>query len=175
MRIAYWEFWEYSAQCTKHIKGFCSVIPRLLAFSDTWSKVPQTDQITENSYIVWGKPIWFYWTFSKPEWVSGSSLWATEKSDIVCWKPIWFIKRFPTQDEWRVHHFEPEANENFMQWKHRSSTSPKKFIVFSSARKVLVSVLSDAKFIVFIDCLQKGHTINIEYYSKFLRELWNPM
>ena len=41
----------------------------------------------------------------------------------------------------------------------------------SSARKVMASIFWDAKGIVFIDYLQKGKTINGEYYAKLLREL----
>ena len=41
----------------------------------------------------------------------------------------------------------------------------------SSAGKVMASVFWDAKGIVFMDYLQKGKTINGEYYAKLLREL----
>ena len=41
----------------------------------------------------------------------------------------------------------------------------------SSAGKGMVSVFGDAKGIVFIYYLQKGKTINGEYYAKLLREL----
>ena len=70
--------------------------------------------------------------------------------------------RFLTQDECWVHHFEPETKKQSMQWKH-STSAPK--------AKVMASVFWDAKVIVFIDCLQKGNTINGEYYAKLLREL----
>ena len=79
--------------------------------------------------------------------------------------------RFLTQDECWVHHFEPETKRQSMQWKHSTSPAPKKAKVVSSAGKVMVSVFWDAKGIVFIDYLQKGKTINGEYYAKLLREL----
>ena len=58
-----------------------------------------------------------------------------------------------------------------MQWKHSTSPAPKKTEVVSSAGKVMTSVFWDAKGIVFINYLQKGKTINGEYYAKLLREL----
>ena len=58
-----------------------------------------------------------------------------------------------------------------MQWKHSTSSAPKKAKVVSSAGKVMASVFWDTKGIVFIDYLQNGKTINGEYYAKLLREL----
>ena len=85
--------------------------------------------------------------------------------------PDRFVERFLTQDECCVHHFEPETKRQSMQWKHSTSPPPKKAKVVSSAGKVMTSVFWDAKDIVFIDYLQKGKTINGEYYAKLLREL----
>ena len=47
----------------------------------------------------------------------------------------------------------------------------KKAKVVSSTGKVMTSAFWDAKGIVFIDYLQKGRTINGEYYAKLVREL----
>lgn len=85
--------------------------------------------------------------------------------------PDSFLERFLTQDECWVHHFEAETKRQSMQWKHPSSPPPKKAKVVSSAGKVMASVFWDAKGIVFIDYLQKGRTINGEYYANLLREL----
>ena len=82
-----------------------------------------------------------------------------------------FVERFLTKDKCWVHHFEPETKRQSMQWKHSTSLAPKKAKVVSSAEKVMASVFWDAKGIVFIDYLQKGKTINGEYYAKLLREL----
>ena len=43
--------------------------------------------------------------------------------------------------------------------------------VVSSAGKVMASVFWDAKGIVHIEYLQKGHMINGEYYANLLRQL----
>ena len=85
--------------------------------------------------------------------------------------PDRFVERFLTQDECWVHHFEPETKRQSMQWKHSTSPAPKKAKVVPSAGKVMTSVFWDAKGIVFIEYLQKGKTINEEYYAKLLREL----
>ena len=85
--------------------------------------------------------------------------------------PDRFVERFLTQDECWVHHFEPETKRQSMQWKHSTSPASKKAKVVSSTGKVMASIFWDAKGIVFIDYLQKGKTINGEYYAKLLREL----
>ena len=82
-----------------------------------------------------------------------------------------FLERFLTQDECWVHHFEPEIKHQSMQWKHLSSPPPTKAKVVSFAGKAMASVFWDAKGIAFIDYLQKGRTINGEYYANLLREL----
>ncbi|KAL7374618.1 hypothetical protein ABVT39_004094 [Epinephelus coioides] len=78
--------------------------------------------------------------------------------------PAGFLERFLTQDECWDHHLEPETKRQTMQWKHPSSPPSKK-------AKVMTSVFWDAKGIVFIDYLQKGQTINGQYYANLLRQL----
>ena len=70
-----------------------------------------------------------------------------------------------------VHRFELETKRQSMQWKQISFSPPKKAKVVPSAGNVITSVFWDAKSIVFIDCLQKGQTINWEYYANLLRQL----
>ena len=78
--------------------------------------------------------------------------------------PVSVLDRFRTQDECWVHHLEPETKQQSIQWKHPSSPPPKKAKMMSLAGKVMASVFWDAKGIVFIDYLQKGQTINGDYY-----------
>uniref|UniRef100_A0A3Q0S4N0 Uncharacterized protein n=1 Tax=Amphilophus citrinellus TaxID=61819 RepID=A0A3Q0S4N0_AMPCI len=85
--------------------------------------------------------------------------------------PAGFLERFLTQDECWVHHFEPDTKQQSMRWKHPSSPPPKKAKVVLSAGKVMVSIFWDAKCIMFIDYLQKGHTVSGEYYANLLRQL----
>ena len=50
-----------------------------------------------------------------------------------------------TKDETWVHHFDPEAKKQSMQWKHPSSSPPKKFKGVSSAGKVMSSIFWDSQ------------------------------
>ncbi|KAL7381385.1 hypothetical protein ABVT39_004991 [Epinephelus coioides] len=84
--------------------------------------------------------------------------------------PAAFLECFLTQDECWVYHFEPETKRQSMQCKHPPSPPPKKAKVVKSAGKVMVSVFWNAKGIEFIDYLQKGQTINGQYYANLLRQ-----
>ena len=85
--------------------------------------------------------------------------------------PDGFADHFLTQNECWVYHFEPETKRQSMQRKQSTSPAPKKAKVVPSAGKVMASVFWDAKGIVLIDYLQKGKTINGEYYGNLLRQL----
>jgi hypothetical protein len=52
-----------------------------------------------------------------------------------------FIYRIVTQDETRVHHFDPESKKQSMQWKHPGSPPPRKFKRVLSAGKMMASIL----------------------------------
>ncbi|XP_078671015.1 histone-lysine N-methyltransferase SETMAR-like [Branchiostoma floridae x Branchiostoma belcheri] len=68
-----------------------------------------------------------------------------------------FLKRFVTQDETWIHHVDPESKQQSKQ--------------VSSAGKVMASVFWDSEGIIMIDYLQRGKTINAEYYASKLRQL----
>ena len=53
-------------------------------------------------------------------------------------------------------------------WRHNGSPRPQKFGVQKSFGKVLTSTFWDHDGILLIDYLQKGQTINAEYYSSLL-------
>jgi len=78
--------------------------------------------------------------------------------------PESFLGHLVIQDETRVHHFDPETKTQSMQWKHKDSLASKKF-------KVAASVFWDAEGVIMVDYLQKGQTINGEYYAHELRNL----
>lgn len=82
-----------------------------------------------------------------------------------------FLNRLVTQDETWVPHFDPETKAESRQWKHSDSPPPRKFKVSKSARKILVSVFWDSSGIVLVDFLEKGRTINGEYYASLLEKL----
>lgn len=82
-----------------------------------------------------------------------------------------FLSHVVTQDETWVHHFDPETKSQSMQWKHVTSPTPKKFKSTPSSGKVMASVFWDAEGVIMIDYLQKGKTINGQYYADELRQL----
>jgi len=82
-----------------------------------------------------------------------------------------FLRRFITMDETWVHHFTPETKEQSKQWTEKGESAPKKAKTVPSAGKVMASVFWDARGIIFIDYLQKGRTINGEYYANLLQRL----
>jgi histone-lysine N-methyltransferase SETMAR len=78
-----------------------------------------------------------------------------------------FVRRFITMDETWIHHYTPESKQQSKQWTEAGCSAPKKTRSVPSARKVTASVFWDAKGILFIDYLEKGKTITMEYYSNF--------
>ncbi|GFR64094.1 histone-lysine N-methyltransferase SETMAR [Elysia marginata] len=82
-----------------------------------------------------------------------------------------FIQRIITGDESWVHHNDPESKRQSMEYRHKSSPSPRKFNVVVFARKVVLSVFWDSEGIVLIEFLKQGNTINSEWYIPTLRKL----
>lgn len=82
-----------------------------------------------------------------------------------------FMRKFVTTDETWIHYHTPESKIQSKQWKHRNSPPPKKAMTVKSAGKVMASIFWDAKGILLIDYLQKGKTVNGEYYVKLLDKL----
>ena len=60
--------------------------------------------------------------------------------------PEEFMRRVVTQDETWVHHFDPEAKKQSMQWKHSGSHPLKKFKRVSSTGKVMASIVLDGRY-----------------------------
>jgi len=74
-------------------------------------------------------------------------------------------------DETWLYHYDPETNQQSMEWWHCGSPHPKKFRVQKSAGRVLTSIFWDQDGTLLIDYLLKGQTINVEYYSFLLVQL----
>ena len=86
-------------------------------------------------------------------------------------EPDNFLRRFVTMDETWVHHFEPESKQQSKQWKHTGSPPPKKAKSVASAGKVMASVFWDCEGVIMVDYLQRGQTINGQYYASLVRQL----
>ena len=82
-----------------------------------------------------------------------------------------FLSRIVTMDETWLHHYDHETKEQSKEWKLRGGSRPKKFRFQKSARKVMASVFWDKEGIIMIDYLQKGKTINADYYTSLLDQL----
>lgn len=85
--------------------------------------------------------------------------------------PVDFFRRLVTMDETWIHHYTPESNRQSAEWLEAGESRPKRPRTQQSAGKVLASIFWDAKGIIFIDYLEKGKTINSEYYMSLLTRL----
>ncbi|KAL7723768.1 hypothetical protein ACLKA6_017266 [Drosophila palustris] len=74
-------------------------------------------------------------------------------------------------DETWIHHFTPESNRQSAEWHAAGESRPKRPKTQQLAGKVMASVFWDAHGIIFIDYLQKGQTINSDYYMALLERL----
>ena len=79
-----------------------------------------------------------------------------------------FLHKYVTMDETWIHHFIPESNQQSAEWTAVGESHPKWPKMQTSAGKVLVSVFWDVQGILFINYLEKGRTINSEYYIALL-------
>ena len=75
-----------------------------------------------------------------------------------------FFMRYVTMDETWIHHYSPESNRQSAERTAKGETCPKQPKTQMSTGKVLASVFWDAPGILFIDYLEKGRTINSEYW-----------
>ena len=82
-----------------------------------------------------------------------------------------FMRRFVTMDETWLRHFTPESNRQSAEWSARDEPTPKRGKTQQSTGKVMASVFWDAHGIIFIDYLEKGKTINSDYYIAQLERL----
>ena len=82
-----------------------------------------------------------------------------------------FLERVVTGDESWVHHFDPESKVQSMEYRHKTSPSPRKFKVIASERKVLLTIFLDMKGVIHMEFLKQGHTVNSEKYISTLRTL----
>lgn len=82
-----------------------------------------------------------------------------------------FMRRYVTMDETWLHHFTPESKRSSSEWTARGEPSPKRAKTQQSAGKVMASVFWDTRGIIFIDYLEKGKTINSDYYMALLERL----
>ena len=78
-------------------------------------------------------------------------------------------------DETWLYHYDPEREQQSMEWRHSGSPRSQKYRVQKSTGKILVSIFWDPDGILLIDYLPKGQTINAEYFSSLLVQLKNML
>jgi hypothetical protein len=67
--------------------------------------------------------------------------------------------------------YDPETNQQSMEWWHIGSPHPKKFRVQKFTGKVLTLIFWDQDGILLTDYLPMGQTVIVEYYSSLLVQL----
>ena len=82
-----------------------------------------------------------------------------------------FLRKYVTIDKTLIHHFTPESNQQSAEWTAIGKRRPKWPKTQTSAGKILATVFWDPHGILFIDYLEKGRTINSEYYVALLEEI----
>ncbi|GFO41995.1 histone-lysine N-methyltransferase SETMAR [Plakobranchus ocellatus] len=82
-----------------------------------------------------------------------------------------FLQRIRTGDESWVHHYDPEGKPQLMEYRHKTSPSPRKFTAVTSAKKFLFTLFWDMEGVVHIEFLEQGQTVNSEQYISTLRAL----
>ena len=82
-----------------------------------------------------------------------------------------FLHKYVTMDETWIHHFTLESNQHSAEWTVAGESYPKRPKRQTSTDKVLATIFWDAQGILFINYLEKGRTINSEYYIVLLMHL----
>jgi len=82
-----------------------------------------------------------------------------------------FLSRLVTMDKTWLCHYNPETEQQSIEWRHSGSTRPKTFRVQKSAGKVLASIFFGSKRHSYIGYFPKGQTISAEYYLSLLVQL----
>lgn len=82
-----------------------------------------------------------------------------------------FLRRYVTMDETWIHYYTPESKRQSSEWRTAGESRPKRPKTQQSAGKVMASVFWDTHGVIFIDYLEKGKSINSDYYIDLLVRL----
>ena len=85
-----------------------------------------------------------------------------------------FLTRLVTGDETWVHYHTPETKRASMEWRHSSSTKPKKFRTQPSAGKVMLTLFWDQKGVLLEHYTPRGNTVTSASYSDLLKNHLRP-
>ena len=82
-----------------------------------------------------------------------------------------FFKNIVTGDESWVYEYDPETNQQSLQWKCPTSPQPKKGCQVRNKTKVMLLAFFDSEGIITTSALPMGKQINKEFYVEVLRHL----
>lgn len=85
--------------------------------------------------------------------------------------PAQFQRRVVTGDETWIFWHDPETKEMSKQWLPKGGRPPVKAKVVKSASKTMMTLFFDAEGPLLVDFLEKGSTINGQYYAQLLTRL----
>ena len=88
--------------------------------------------------------------------------------DMGCSPEDLFLRKYVTMDETWTHHFTLESNRLSAERTAAGESRSKRPKMQASAGKVLAFIFWDVQGFLFIDFLEKGKTINSEYYIALL-------
>ena len=76
-----------------------------------------------------------------------------------------------TGDETWLYHRDPEPKMESVQWKHKTSSTPKKFRVEKSASKVMATVFWDEKELLLLEFMLQKTNITGQTYANTITAL----
>jgi len=93
-----------------------------------------------------------------------------ENLELLTEDPEYFFQRLVTGDKTWVYHRDPESKMESMQWKHKTSPTPKKFRVEKSARKVMATVFWDEKGLLLSTITGQNYANTITTLREAIKE-----
>ena len=82
-----------------------------------------------------------------------------------------FLRRYVTMNETWIQHYTPKTERSSAEWTAAGGSRPKRPETQQSASKVMGSIFWDAHCSLFIDYLEKGKTMNSDFYMALLDQL----
>ena len=82
-----------------------------------------------------------------------------------------FFARIVTGDETWLRCYDPESKQESMQWKHKNSPGPKKFLTQPASQKVMATIFWDCDGVLLLDYLPLKTTMTGTYYATLMKKL----
>jgi hypothetical protein len=82
-----------------------------------------------------------------------------------------FLDTIVIGDETWVFHHTPQSKQQSMEWRHTHSLTKKKFKTSTSTQKIMATVFWHRKWVLLVDFMPHGTTINAAAYCETLKRL----